>query len=347
MKLIQSATFKLTLWYLGIILVLSGFFSVALYRESASQLMENAHRQGAAITRLPLPAEFEDRRSQFLQNLQEQLDLDRQRIFLKLLALNLVTLLLGGAVSYALARRTLKPIQDSLEAQGRFTADASHELRTPLTAMRAEIEVALRQKQLSGSEARDLLASNLEEIAKLESLSAGLLRLARFEGGLDPAAVVQVPVAELFSEAARRFQALIAARQLKVEIKAGAETVAGDRDSLIELIAILLDNAIKYSPAASTITLSSATINNTVRLTVADQGGGIEARDIPHIFERFYRADRSRSQEQIKGYGLGLSIAKRIVDLHHGTISVTSLPNSGSTFKVKLPVQYVAKKSLF
>jgi len=345
--MIKSAAFKLTLWYLGIILILCALFSVALYRESAAQLDENASHQRVAILRLPLPDIFENRRTEFLQNMDKQLEQDHNRLLLRLLVLNSATLLLGGGAAYALARRTLRPIQKSMEAQGRFTADASHELRTPLTAMRTEIEVALREKQLSPEEARNLLASNLEEIAKLESLSAGLLRLARFEAGLDPTVVKHVPVKDLFGEAVRRFQARIAERKVKIELKAGDETVAGDRDSLIELIAILLDNAIKYSPVGSTVTLTSTSAAHSVGLSVSDEGTGIKPVDIPHIFDRFYRAERSRSKGHIDGYGLGLSIAKRIVDLHHGDITVESLPESGTTFYVKLPTQYVPQKSLF
>jgi two-component system sensor histidine kinase CiaH len=344
--MIKSATVKLTLWYLGIIVLLSALFSVALYRESSTQLDENAAHQRNAITRLPLPLEFEQRRTDFLQTLDNQLDQDRQRIILRLLVLNLATLLLGGAASYLLARRTLRPIEDSLEAQGRFTADASHELRTPLTAMRAEIEVALRQKQLTPAEARELLGSNLEEIAKLEALSASLLKLAHNGGELDPGAITNVPVADIFAEATKRFEKLAAERGVQVEATSGPQTVAGDRDSLVELVAILLDNAIKYSPADATITLASDLTAHSVRLSVADHGAGIAAADIEHIFDRFYRADRSRSKDHVNGYGLGLSIAKRIVDLHHGTITVDSVPDKGSTFRVKLPMQYVAKKSL-
>jgi signal transduction histidine kinase len=346
MRLIQSAVFKLTLWYLGIILLLSILFSMALYRESSAQLEETATRQSEAIKHLPLPGIFEPRRTEFLQGLSDQLDADHGRLLLRLGVLNLATVLLGGGAAYALARRTLRPIQDSLEAQGRFTADASHELRTPLTAMRTEIEVALRQKDLDAPDAKNLLASNLEEIAKLEALSAGLLRLARFERGLDPAAITKVPVREIFEDAVGRYKAKIAERKIKLEVTAGAETIAGDQASLIELVAVLLDNAIKYSPAGATVTLLSEPSGHTAKLSVADSGAGIKAADIPHIFDRFYRADRSRTKEHVNGYGLGLSIAKRIVDVHHGTITVESVVEKGTTFRIKLPTQYSAKKQL-
>jgi len=345
MKIVQSATFKLTLWYLGIIMVLSGLFSFALYSVSYTQLSANAVRQRNAIQRLPLPLNLEPNRQAFTTALDNQLAEDQRYLILQLLVLNLATLLVGGAASYLLSVRTLKPIEDAMEAQGRFTADASHELRTPLTAMRSEIEVALREKQLTSGEARLLLKSNLEEIAKLENLSGGLLRLARFENSLDASEVARIPVRELFEEAIDRHQARLSNRHIELEVAAENEAVTGDRASLVELVSILLDNAIKYSPDKSKVKLSARKSGQIVRISVADQGVGINASDIPFIFHRFYRADRSRSKEVVDGYGLGLSIAKRIVDLHHGDISVDSTPGNGSTFRIKIPANYQFKNS--
>jgi two-component system sensor histidine kinase CiaH len=347
MRLIRSAAFQLTLWYLGIIMLLSAMFSGAIYRLSMDQLGETISRQRTSVQRLLLPAQFEPRRTEYLQALQDQFDDGRRHLLFRLGALNLITLLLGGGAAYALARRTLRPIQDSFEAQSRFTADASHELRTPLTAMRSEIEVALRDKQLGAGEARGLLSSNLEEIAKLEALSAGLLRLARYENGLEPAALTKIPVANLFEGAIDRYQAPIASRHIKLEVKHGPEAVTGDRAALVELVAVLLDNAVKYSPPGSTVTLASKAAGGFVTMSVSDQGAGIPAADIPHIFDRFYRADRSRNKEQIAGYGLGLSIAKRVVSLHRGAISVEPEPGQGTTFRVKLPARYETKRSFF
>jgi two-component system sensor histidine kinase CiaH len=347
MRIIRSATFKLTLSYLGIIMVLSLLFSMALYRVSFGQMAANYSRQRVAIERLPVPIGLESRRDDYIQALSDQLDEDRSTLLFRLGALNLATLLLGGGLAYYLARRTLTPIQDALEAQGRFTADASHELRTPLTAMRSEIEVALREKELTPDVAREILTSNLEEIAKLEALSAGLLRLARFENGLDPNTVANIPVRDLFESAIDRHQAGLAAKNIQLEVRTGKEMVAGDRASLIELVAILLDNAIKYSPRGSTIKLTGRQSGNSTTVSVADQGVGINASDLPFIFHRFYRADRSRSKEKVEGYGLGLSIAKRITDLHHGTISADSTPGKGSTFRIKLPMKFEVKKPFF
>jgi len=350
MRLIESAVFRLTLWYLAIIMVLSLIFSLELYRVSFGQMEANYRHQQAAIEHLPVPLGLESSRDTYIQALSDQLDDARRSLLWRLAGLNVLTLILGGGAAYFLARRTLEPIETAMEAQGRFTADASHELRTPLTAMRSEIEVALRAKHLATGDARALLSSNLEEIAKLESLSAGLLRLARSENGIDPSAVTAVPVRQIFEGAIDRHQAKISERHAQLEVVCGDETVEGDAASLTELIAILLDNALKYSPPKTTVTLTCVSSNNLVRLSVTDQGAGINASDIPHIFERFYRADRSRTKdtEKVGGYGLGLSIAKRIVDLHQGTIAADSTPGKGTTFKIKLPaVQSTAKHPLF
>jgi signal transduction histidine kinase len=112
----------------------------------------------------------------------------------------------------------------------------------------------------------------------------------------------------------------------------------GIKDSLTELMIILLDNAIKYSPNRSTITISSEKIDNAISFSVEDEGIGINQEDLSHIFDRFYRVDKSRSKEKVFGFGLGLSIAKKIVDLHNGNISVQSTKNKGSVFTVKLPI---------
>jgi signal transduction histidine kinase len=266
----------------------------------------------------------------------DQLDESGHHLQLNLLYFNLLILLLSSGASYFLARMTLRPIEEMVEAQNRFTADASHELRTPLTAMRTEIEVSLRDSKLNLSESRELLKSNLEEISKLETLSASLLKLAQYRED-NQIVGEELVLPDIATEAYQRIEKLAEAKKIKFDNDFSDARVMGDRQSLIELFVIILDNAIKYSPKESKISINITQANNTSVIKIADKGMGIKASDLPYIFNRFYRADLSRNKEKIEGYGLGLSIAKRIVDLHGGTIEATSISGKGTEFVIKFP----------
>jgi signal transduction histidine kinase len=288
-NLIQSAAFRLTIYYLALIMFLSIGFSFIIYRVSTSELERNYNRQTVYFDRI-------------------------------------LTLL---------ARRTLQPIQDALEAQSRFTSDASHELRTPLTAMQAEIEVALRDKSLTKEDARALLESNLEEVVKLRRLSDRLLQLASADNEME---LTPTSLEEVSIEALNRALPQAEAKNILITNEAGPLLVMGNSENLTDVVAILLENAIKYSPPKTTIRVQSQKHGKQALLRVKDQGQGIKASEIPHIFERFYRADQSRTGHSAGGYGLGLAIAKQIVTLHRGDIYCKSTPTKGTTFTVALPL---------
>jgi signal transduction histidine kinase len=328
-----SATVRLTAWYLGIIMVISLFFSTTVYELSKGQIDEGFRRQAIMFTQRPtldsnysLPS---------FERIQREIN---QRLILRLVYTNLIILSLGGVGSYLLARRTLRPIEEALTAQSRFTADASHELRTPLTAMQTEIEVALRDKKLSIGEARELLGSNLEEVAKLRTLSNGLLMLARQQDGEGPT-FKAVDIRKLADAATKRLHKQITESKASIDNQLPSLKVRGDHDSLIEVFVNLLENAIKYSDVPAQITLNGHTSGGRANILVSDKGRGMKASDLPYIFNRFYRADSSRSKTTAEGYGLGLSIVKQIVDMHHGVIRVESKPGEGSTFSIELPLQ--------
>lgn len=337
----QQAVIRLTVIYLILVMILSAVFSVALYGVSTQELNRLVARQQAQQALLDQaflsPADRQAVDDFFAQRTEET-EKSEHAIALRLIYLNALILLLGGAASYLLARRTLHPIEETLEAQKRFTSDASHELRTPLTAIKSEIEVALRDRGMRLPEARKLLKSNLEEVAKLEVLSNGLLKLARQDQKLDY--VETMPVEELIDAAINRIQRAATAKHMRIvrKVSAEKESVQGERWGLVESLFILLDNAVKYSPSRTTITVSADIVHKHLVMAVTDEGQGIAPHDLPHIFRRFYRADQSRSKETIAGYGLGLSIADRIIRLHGGDIRVASTPNQGSVFTVTLPL---------
>ncbi len=218
-----------------------------------------------------------------------------------------------------------------MEVQKRFTADASHELRTPLAAMKAEIEVAVRDKNFNLTAAKELFDSNLEEIDKLESLSNSLLKLARAEGQERKNFEV-LSLEEAVIEAYQKIESLAREKSIKFENELSAVKIMGEKDSIRELFVILLENAIKYSSAKSKIKIKLLREKNNAIVIVSDNGIGIKDADLPFIFDRFYRVDTARSKEKNSGYGLGLAIAKQIMDLHSGTIKAKSKLGQGTKF---------------
>lgn len=331
----RSAYLRLTLWYLAIIMLISVIFSVTLYGVMTNELDRGLRRQALLYRPLPFLRSIDDNST---DQLQTQIDESHQRIQLNLVYFNILILVLAGGASYFLAKRTLKPIKEALDSQGRFTADASHELRTPLTAMKTEIEVTLREKTINQTETRALLKSNLEEIKKLEELSNALLILSQAQNGSSKTDFKEISLEKIVQESVTGVQALAKAKKVTIKTDVTETKLQADKASLVSLIKILLDNAIKYSPENTEIIVSSEIEDKNLILAVSDKGFGIKASDLPHIFDRFYRADLSRSNQNVSGYGLGLSIAKKIVDFHHGKIEVESTPSKGSTFTIKLPL---------
>lgn len=331
MNIFHSAALKLTAWYLSIIMILSISCSAVIYQFSSNELEQNTRRQVYFFNNQLDPSDFND----FAQLRQKQLSHGLNRLRLDFVLFNLFVLIGGGYLSYVLARRTLRPLEESLEAQKRFTSDASHELRTPLTAMQTEIEVALRDSGLTKTQATELLKSNLEEVGKLKALSEGLLHLAQTNSR--QVATTPTSLSSVIKETLHRTDKAKKAKKITIKDKTKDLTLKADPHSLTELLVILVDNAIKYSPAGATVYLSSSVQGKLGHISVKDEGIGIKATDLPRIFERFYRAEASRSKTQTEGYGLGLAIAKKIADSLGGSITVKSAPDKGSTFTVSIP----------
>jgi signal transduction histidine kinase len=323
---------KLTIWYLAFVMLLSLGFSIFVYRVSVDQINRGLRRPPSVLD-LRGYAYFDTYENDRLGRIREA----EQGVKANLILFNILVVFVGGGLSYMLAKRNIRPIEEALEAQRRFTADASHELRTPLTAMQSETEVALRDKQLSLQDARHQLSSNLEEVVKMRELVNGLLQLAR--NGEAPQVRVKVDIARLADEVVGRLAKLAQAKKIKLTTDLKPAHCEGDAKALSELISILVDNAIKYSPAKATIRVATQQRNRQAEIIVEDTGAGIAAVDLPHVFERFYRGDPSRSSANTEGNGLGLSIAKHIADSHQGVISVSSTLGKGSTFRVHLPVK--------
>ncbi len=224
-------------------------------------------------------------------------------------------------------------VAEALAAQRRLVADASHELRTPLTVVRGNVALLRDIPDLSEEERKSALNDIAVESERMSRLVSDMLALARADAG-QTMRRERVDLNAIAADVCRQapyFNAMVA-----VQLNASDEDVCvlGDPDLLRQLILILLDNALKYTPAGGTVTVSTASELRLVRLTVNDTGIGMRETDIASAFDRFYQADRTRHSG---GFGLGLSIAKWIVEAHNAELDITSAPEQGTTVMVKLP----------
>lgn len=349
----QEARLKLTAWYLLIIMLVSTFFSLAIY-VGISRELERGFRRAELRLRaqefnISLPPHFSDvpedlpvplrETAPHFFVLMEDLEAAKKRLALGLLAVNGFILGISAMAGYVLAGKTLKPIETALEEQKRFVADSSHELRTPLTALKTSLEVALRDKKLSLSQAKKVIKSNLEDVDGLQGLAHKLLALANLQSNGKNLDFRKVDMAGVANQAYRKILPLAKAKKIELKTKLVKQTVLGNTESLEEMLLIFLDNAVKYTPKGGKVELIAKTPGKNLIITITDTGIGIAKKDVPHIFDRFYRADQSRSKQKADGFGLGLSLAKRIIELHHGSVTVASAVGKGTTFTIKLPLK--------
>ena len=230
--------------------------------------------------------------------------------------------------------RTLERLEGLFTSQQRFLADVSHELRTPLTVIKGNVDLMRRMKQLDP----ESLASIDQEAGRLTRLVGGLLMLAQAESGNLPLNFRQVELDLLITEVFQEMH-IIAGGSVRVHLNEIDQLVVnGDRDRLKQVLINLVANAIQYTPSGGDVFISLSKVGDMARIICRDTGPGIPAEDLPHIFERFYRAEKSRTRGKATGFGLGLSITKWIVEHHNGRIEVDSKEGMGTTFAIWLPL---------
>jgi heavy metal sensor kinase len=248
---------------------------------------------------------------------------------------------IGGAaeeltVLAASFNELLSRLDQSFETMRRFVADASHELRTPIAVIRGEADVVLASER-SPAEYKQSLAIIQDEARRLSRLVEDLLNLARADAGHVKLQIREFYLNDLLADCCRFVQPLANARRINLECRCAEDVpFRGDEELLRRLVVNLLDNAIRYTPGGGQVSATLESAGSDLLIRVADTGIGIPPEAVPHVFERFYRADKARSRQE-GGFGLGLSIVKWIAEAHDGAVALTSRPDAGSTFTVLLP----------
>ena len=248
-----------------------------------------------------------------------------------------------GAKGAVLVMHDITDLRRADRIRRDFVANVSHELRTPLTAVRGYVEALLDQgdEGAEPSQVRRFLEIIGRHTLRMERLVRDLLRLARLDAGQEPLEHVPCLVQVLFDGVETELETAIEARQQTVvrQIAADATSVTGDPGKLHDALRNLLENATNYAPEETTIVMGSQRVGSRIRLTVSDEGPGIPEDDLPRIFERFYRVDKSRTRASRDpgGTGLGLAIVKHLVELHGGKASAANRPEGGATFIIDLP----------
>ncbi|PIR63465.1 MAG: hypothetical protein CO156_01835 [Candidatus Pacebacteria bacterium CG_4_9_14_3_um_filter_40_12] len=347
----HSARMKLTIWYLFTIMAISLLFSTALYFSFTVELERSFARAKVRVLAeehgIALPPHWrqqldtlDDPRLQHIvksQLLTEDLQVAKESVIWQLFSINAILALFAIFAGWLLAGKTLGPIQKALEDQKKFVADASHELRTPVTALKILLEVFLLKKKHSETEVSEVVETSLEQVDNLQYLVDKLLRLTMYQGNRHRITFSTFEVKPLVQKVVTLLKPLADEKELDLEVLGAGVQLQADKEKIQELLTILVENAIKYTASGSVHVILKTSRRRCI-LMIKDTGEGISSSELPCIFNRFYRVDTARTQQYKAGFGLGLAVAKEIVETHGGSISVSSTLGTGSTFTVSLPL---------
>jgi two-component system phosphate regulon sensor histidine kinase PhoR len=242
----------------------------------------------------------------------------------------------GGEWAVLVVFHDITDVQRTEQMRRDFVANVSHELRTPLAALKSVVETLAEGALHDESVALEFLRRADSEVDRLVQMVEELLELSRIESGAQPPALQDTDVAALLNDAADRLRPQAERAQISLQVDLGAELGEAriDRARIERAVLNLLHNAIKFTPPGGSVTLAAERKDGAIRVSVSDTGTGIDAADLPRIFERFYKADQSRAGG---GTGLGLALVKHTVEAHGGSVAVRSEPSQGSEFSFTLP----------
>ena len=258
------------------------------------------------------------------------------RLVLVLVPVGLLALLLSGVGGLYMSRRAMRPVRGAFDRQRTFVADASHELKTPLALIKVYAEVL--ESELVDPQYRAIVEDQLSEANRMNALLSDLLVLARLDAGKLPVSSKPFDLAKILAETSERFGPRAVAEGIRLDIKVHSALPAfGDPEQTGQILAILLDNAMQFTPSGGCVTVVGRSDDGMVETIVKDTGPGIPPEHLPHIFERFYRVDASRSRTSSGGTGLGLAIARDLARAQQGSLKAENAKGGGAVFRLTLP----------
>jgi signal transduction histidine kinase len=267
-----------------------------------------------------------------LRRVQETVD----ELVLVLLPLGIGGLGLAAIGGAYMAGRAVRPVRESFERQRAFIADASHELKTPLTLIRVDTEVL--QSGLENPDERELADEVLAESDRMSAILSDLLTMARLDAGVLEVARKPFDLCNLLKEETERFKVRATREGVRLEVRAPDELLAsGDPARTGQILAALLDNALRFTPSGGSVEVTAREQDGRVEATVRDTGSGISPEHLPHIFERFYRAEAARGRADGGGMGIGLAIAQGLAHAQEGDLEAANAKDGGAVFRLKLP----------
>jgi len=306
---------------LVLILVISGAVTRAVFSQRLAQRFAIVIQNGDRLHPVLLPIDADNVRADLSSTL-----------FL----VNGALVIFSAIASYWLATRTLKPIQEAYERQRQFLSDASHELRTPLAILQANLE---NERDSGYSELRTSAENHLEEVQRMSTLVRDVLSLSRLEHAADDSELVPLILNDTLQKTVDRWAAIATQQNVTLALDDAPETfsVLAAEEPLIRVFTNIIENAILYNRPGGSVVISMHRREKNVCINIQDTGVGIAKTDVEKIFDRFYRADKSRSR-RTGGSGLGLSIARSILESFHGSIAMESAVNIGTTVHISLPI---------
>lgn len=327
-----SPRIHMTLWYVAIVSVVAVIFAGFIYQVTIANIMRHSmvlqSRMRASFNRPHLPKEL-------LERIAEDQDEVEHLLLLRLTLITGAIIAAAAVASYHLAGKSLKPLEEAITLQKQFVTDTSHELKTPIAALRTHLEVALKEKKISQKEYKVALTEALATVIDMQEMVHKMLQSSQLSEHVFTKR--QVSVNTILKKVIARIQKTYYSKEITYDIDVAPVELLIDPRHLEQLLTIVIENAAKYCRQNGRVLISLIQQKKSIQLKITDDGDGIAKKDLKYVFNRFYRADASRARNKKHGQGLGLSIAKNLLKVYGGEITIDSREGSGTEVSITFP----------